>query len=259
MGKQKEEAYEIGLLHLLQVLWSKAVFILIGAVLAAALLFFYARFLVTPLYRASTLIYVNNSSISLGSTSVSISTGELSAAQSLVKTYVVILRSRSCLEAVIEKSGVDLGVNQLRGMISAGSVNSTQIFEVSVTSPDPAQAKLLANTIAEVLPEKIADVVAGSSVRVVDYAVTPNSRVSPSYTKYAAIGLLIGAVGVAVVVLLLDFFDDVIHNEDYLLQTYEIPLLASIPDLTASHSDKYGYYSYGYGYGGKTYKKGGED
>ena len=47
------------------------------------------------------MMYVNNSSINVGSTQVDLS--DLSAAQSLVETYIVILKTRGTLEQVIEQ------------------------------------------------------------------------------------------------------------------------------------------------------------
>ena len=44
------------------------------------------------------------------------------------------------------------------------------------------------------------------------------------------------------IVLLKDFNDTIIHNEDYLLNTYTVPVLATIPNLTAKTPKKYGYY-----------------
>ena len=44
-------------------------------------------------------------------------------------------------------------------------------------------------------------------------------------------------------------FDEIIHSEDYLTQTYpDIPLLSVIPDMTAARQRSGGYYGYGYGY-----------
>ena len=129
---------------------------------------------------------------------------------------------------------------------------------MTVTSGNPEEARTLANVIATILPAKIADIVTNSSVVVVDYAVTPHSRVSPSYLKNAASGLLLGIVLASAVVVIRDLTDDVIHDEDYLLQQYKQPILATIPDLMAKTSKKYGY-GYGYGSASKASKKGGVD
>ena len=141
-------------------------------------------------------------------------------------------------------------------MISASAVNSTGLFQISVTSVNPEEARAIANTIAGILPDKISDIVANSSVEVVDYAVTPHERVSPSYIKYAAVGLLLGMVLCSGIVILIDFMDDIIHDEDYLLQNYQVPVLATIPDLTAKTSKKYGYYGSS-AYGAASVRKGG--
>lgn len=174
---------EIDLLKLAAALWRKAWAIVLAVVLFATAALGYTAFFVTPLYKATALMYVNSSSISVGSTKVSISQGELSAAQSLVKTYIVILNTRSTLEEVIAQSGVPYTYEELSKMVSAESVNSTEVFGITVTSPDPTEAELLANTIAQILPERIASVVEGSSARIVDYAVAPSEKASPACAR----------------------------------------------------------------------------
>ena len=238
--KEADEEY-IDLGQVVRVLWKHVVLILLVGILFAALLFSFARFFVTPKYEANALFYVNNSTFSLSS-AVRISTGELSAASDLVETYLAILQSRSNMEQVLEQSKVQYTYEQLREMIDAKAVNSTGLFQITVTSTNPEEARAIANTIAAILPDKISDIVANSSVEVVDYAVTPHTRVSPSYIKYAAVGLLFGMILCSGIILLTDFMDDVIHDEDYLLQNYQVPVLATIPDLTAKTPKKYGYY-----------------
>ena len=253
MNNTNNEEEYIDLGQIVRVLWKYAVLILIVGILFATLLFLYAQMFVTPRYEANALFYVNNSTFSLSS-AVRISTGELNAASDLVDTYVAILQSRANMELVIEESGVDYTYEQLREMVSAKAVNSTGLFQVTVNSSNPEEARALANTIATILPDKISDIVTNSSVEVVDYAVTPHTRVSPSYMKYAAVGLLFGMVLCSAVVLLISYFDDVIHDEDYLLQNYDAPVLATIPDLMAKTPKKYGYY----GASAQVDKKGGK-
>ena len=100
---------------------------------------------------------------------------------------------------MIEESGIPYTVEELNRnkMISASAVKGTGVFSVTVTSKSPTEAELIANTIAKVLPERIADIIEGSDVRIVDYAIVPAHRSSPSYTKNTAIGGLLGVVLVA--------------------------------------------------------------
>lgn len=140
------------------------------------LAFSYARFIITPMYTASALMYVNNNSLSVGSTKVSLSYSDLTAAKSLVDTYVVILNARTTLNEVIRTSGVDYTYKEMRDMVSAGAVNSTEVVQIDVTMPDPQEAERVANTITKVLPGRIADIIDGSSARVVDTAVAPSQQ-----------------------------------------------------------------------------------
>lgn len=227
---------EIDLLRMAQALWKKAVGIVIAGVLAAAAALGYTAFFVTPLYKAEALMYVNSNNISVGSTKVSISQAELSAAQTLVDTYIVILNTRATLSEVIDQTKVNYSYEQLKKMISAQSVNSTEVFSITVTSPDPKEAEVLANAIAQILPQKIASIVEGSSARIVDYAVEPTEKASPSLRGNALLGFVLGVILACGVVIIREMLDDVIHDSDYLIQTYDIPVLAVIPDLLSSQS-----------------------
>ena len=241
------DVYEIDLLRLAKVLWKRAWIIVTATILVGVLFFGYSRFLITPRYESRALMYVNNSSISVGGASFTFSTSQLSAAKSLVDTYAVILKSRTTLNAVIRKTGVDYTYEELNNMVRAASVNNTEIFAITVNSTDPEEAEMLANAIADILPDKISDIVDGSNVSIVDRAVVSTKKVSPSNSRYAMIGLLLGFILSSLIVILTDLFDDVIRNDDYLTQTYDVPILGVIPDLT-SRSDERSGYGYGYGY-----------
>lgn len=229
--ENEKDTIEIDLLALVRAVWKKIWLVIAAVLVGAGIAFSYAKFMITPLYESKALMYVNNSSISVGSTSFSISSGELSAAQSLVKTYIVILQSRQTLNTVIETANLPYTYEQLVSKISASAVNETEIFEIKVTDTNPEEAELIANTIAEVLPDKISNIVEGSSVRIVDYAIVPVYPVSPSVTKYAMLGFLLGGIISVGVIVLMELFNESIRSDDYLIQTYGLPILAVIPTI----------------------------
>ena len=226
-----KEYVEIDLLQFLQALWHRMWAIILTAVIAAGITFAGTHYLIQPLYKASTLLYVNNSSFSLGSTNFSISTSELTAAQSLVDTYIVVLQTRTTLEEVIKEADVDYSYEELSKMINASAVNGTEVFSVTVTSANPYEAEKIANTIGTVLPKEIAAIVEGSDVRIVDYAVVPAQRSSPSYTMNTALGFLAGLVLSVAVIIIRQLTDTLVRTEDHLTRAYSIPVLASIPDM----------------------------
>lgn len=233
--KNANDEMEIDLLELLAALWKRVWAIILATVMFAAAALAGTVFFVTPKYEAQALMYVN-SSMAVGS-KLSISMAELNAAQSLIDTYAVILKTRTTLNDVIAQAGVSYSYEDMVEMISAASVNGTEIFAITVTSTSPQEAEQLANTIAEILPDKIASIVEGSSVRIVDYAVTPAHKASPSLTKNTIIGGMLGFVLMCGVVVVQFLMDDKIHDSDYLKETYSIPVLAVIPDLLASKNE----------------------
>lgn len=241
--KNLKEYYTIDLIHIFKTVWKRVWVIILSGFLAALIGFFCSAFIIPPKYSSEIMLYVNNSSFSLGNTSFSISSSEITAAQSLVKTYIVMLKNRTTLEQVIEKTGVDYKYEELYDMIEAESVNETEVLKVTVTSEDPYEAQKIANCIAEVLPNRISEIIEGSSMEVVDRAVPDPQKESPSITNYTAIGFILGLLISTLIVAVIAMLDDTIHDEEYILKSYEFPILAKIPDLLNSSNREYGYYS----------------
>ena len=158
------------------------------------------------------------------------------------------MRSRPVLEAVAEKTKLNYSYGQLRGMISAGTVNNTEIFEVTVTCTNYQHATLIANAIADVLPEKLPAVVDVASVRLVQPAVENPNPIGPNYTKYALLGGAIGFVLAAFVLIVAELMDTTINSDEYLSVVYKnYPLLAVIPGAENPKSSYRGYYRGNYG------------
>lgn len=242
---KKNDEIEIDLQRLIGALLNKAWLIGIVAMVCAVVTFVATFFFVTPLYKSSAMFYVNNSSLSLGEASLSITSSDISASRGLVKSYIVILNTRESLNDVIDYAGVDRTYGELKGMISAASVDSTEIFEVVVTSPDPQEAEKIADAIAYILPKRISSIIEGTSAKVVDSAVVAASPSSPSYTKNTMIGFLVGLVAMAALILLRELMDITVRTEEDISQSCKHPVLAAVPDMEAQ--TKSGGYYYGYG------------
>ena len=240
--KNNWDYYGIDIVHVLKTLWSKVWVIALCGILTAGIGFSIATFAIAPTYSSNIKLYVNNSSFSLGNTNFSISSSELTAAQSLVKTYGEILNSRSTLERIIEKAEVNYSWKALSNVITCVPSKNTEIMLVTVTTKDPYEASKIANTIAEVLPVRISEIIDGASMEVVDSAVPDTNKVAPSITTYTAAGLFLGAFFAGAVIAIIAISDDTIHDEEYILKTYEFPILGKIPDLLNSGNISYSYY-----------------
>ena len=242
---QKNDEIEIDLGRVVRAVLDRAWMVAIVTILSVVITVAGTFFFITPQYEASAKFYVNNSSLSVGDASFSISSGDLSTSRSLVDSYIVILNTRETLDDVIDYAGINRSYSEVKDMITAAAVNETEIFEVSVTSPDPNEAERIANAIAYILPKRIGTIIDGTSAMVVEAAVVPSSPSSPSYVKNTIVGFLLGFVMSVGLVALREIFDITIRSEEDLTQSCKHPILASVPDMTASGKGGSNYYGYG--------------
>ncbi len=241
MESNNQKTLEINLIQIFSVLWHKAWILILAAVLCGSVGVGYAK-LQTPIYRSRVSIMVNNTyAVETGV----ISSGEISVAVHLAQTYIVLVKSDTILNDVLEATGLNYTTAQLKSMVSANVVNDTEIFEIYVSGTDPNQTRLIANAFLEVMPDRVHEIAEGSSLKTVDRAILPGSQTSPNVPRTTFLFALIGIFISAAIIMLLEVFSDKITDEDYLIQTYDLPILASIPSIGDSHKSsryKYGYY-----------------
>ncbi len=219
----------------------------------------------TPQYTATVKMYVNNNSMTIGNTKLDISSGDISASQSLVKTYREILLTQETYEktmAFIAASDEDLSkeydFKSFLKMIETGSLNGTEIMYISVTctgkksdknladgkTPDAARdACLIADAIQDSLVERIESVINSTTASKVE-GVHRYSVSECDDMKTAVVTALLGLVMAAGICVVVDvFINDKLQDEEWLSNTFgeQYSVLAVVPN--------------GYQTGGRKYKK----
>lgn len=235
-----EEIKEIDIKALAKDILKRAWIIVLCAVVFAAATLIYTVNFVEPTYKASVTLYVNNNS---ETNSSSVSSSNLAVALQLAKTYVNIIKSDLVLDKVVEKAELTLVDSaDIRKMLSAEVVDETEMFQVSIVSPNPKMSADIANAIASIAPEEIRQIIEGSNAKVVDYAKVPTSRYAPNYATSAVLGALIGAVLATAAIAIFLLSDNRIKGKEDLLRICQIPVLGAIPDFTeaARYADKAG-------------------
>lgn len=226
-----EETNEISLQEIFMILWSKVLVIVLCTIVGGVAAFGVSAFVIDPTYTSRISMYVNNNA-NADSTVANIN--DINASQKLVSTYIEILKSDNVLQKVAQETGLSYTPAEMRKMMSASSVNGTEIFEVKVTTKDPDEAALIANTIAELAPEEIIRVVKAGSVELIDQAIPAKSPSSPNVILNTIIGLMLGGVLSVLGVLVAAMLDNRVKDEDDLKKHYDIPVLGAIPDLEAA-------------------------
>ena len=245
---ERKNEVEIDLVPILKTLLSKLwVMILVGCIVAG-IAFGAAKLFVKPTYRCGFSAYVNNQHAQATEKSI-LTNSDLAAAQQLTKTLSYIIRSNTILTASLQSINSDLSYEQFNRMVSTEIKDETELISVYVVNENPQLAYDLANAIAKTAPSYMADIVEGSSMKIVDYPVFSQVRYQPSYMKYALLGFAFGFLLIVVIVLIRYFKDDTVRGEDDVEQRFGLPILGVLPDNTSSSRNKDGYYSYEYGYG----------
>lgn len=228
---------EVDLREILRVCLRKAWLIILSAVVFAVAVYMYTAFFVTPLYITGASFYVNNSLQS--GESQKISSSDLATSQRLVLTYVNIIKSDTVLEKVAAESGLNLTAGQLRGIMTAESMDDTELFKVQISYPDPQLAAQIANAIATVAPGEISNIMVGSATKVLDYAKVPASPYTPNRARNTAAGALAGAVLAIAIIVIQTLMDVRIKSEEDLARFSPVPVLGVIPDFSVDAEEAY--------------------
>ena len=227
----------IDLLELAKILLHRWIIILVVTVLTGAACFGFFHFTTDTSYSATIKMYVNADALSVSS-SISVST--LNASSSLVPIYKEIVNTHLVLDKVGKLlnnegySGIDYYYLTENKMIECSALNNTPVFQIKVTDTDPERAIEIANTIAKVLPTEIANIIDGSSARIVDSALSAE-RLSRGVLKKSAIGAMLAFVIMCFIIIMNDYFlNDSISDVKYLEETFpDIPVLGNIPKAQA--------------------------
>ena len=111
--------------HLEKILWilqKRIAYIMILGVLGGMAGGAYAYLTNSTLYRAEVSFYVYSDPDYVYDSSVNISNSEFTQAKNLVQSYILILKSNTILQKVLEEAGLDYGTEALSGRIGTSVV-----------------------------------------------------------------------------------------------------------------------------------------
>ncbi len=226
----KDSELQIDFRKLWDALRRSALCILALALEGAAAAFLGALLLITPEYQSGAVFYVNNNGPEAGNAVGSISSADIAASKELVDSYLVLLHSRETLEEIVFYAGVDRTWEEAQEMISACAVNATEFFEVTVTSPDAWEAEVMAEAIAQILPQRIGTILDGTSAKIVDSVVGASSPRDPGYGKIAALGFLAGLLFGTGYACVESVVDRTIRSKEDIVQICAYPVLTVIQE-----------------------------
>lgn len=227
----------LGNFHLEKILWIvkkrlawMIIFGAVGGMLGGA----YAALTSRTVYRADVSFYVYSNPDYVYDSSVNITNAEFTQAKNLLQSYMLILKSDTVMQKVIDELGLNCTTSELADNISSRIAENTAVFYVYVYHSDPYSAMEIANAIAQVAPSEISRIVKSGGIEVIDYAALPQSPYSStSLVKFVLIGFIGGFGLSAALFLLLGLMDTTIRRRYELRLAFRIPVIGEIPMMTA--------------------------
>lgn len=223
------------MLRLLKEARLKFFWLVFAAVIGAGLFFSYTKFLVAPVYKANTTMYVySNPEQDVAAT---VTSGDLTAAKDLAKTYIVVLESDTVLDIVTkhinDSFGTTYTAKDIRGMVTTTVVDETQVLNVAITAHSPEMAKQIADEIVKVAPDEIVRVTKAGGVEIIDEAKFSAVPVDQNVMRNTAIGAILGVAVAAGIILLIVLTNTKINEEEDLEKLSDKPVLGVVPLVTA--------------------------
>ena len=240
--KDKNEI-EINLADVFQILLSKWFFILIAGLVVALGVGLATHFLIKKKYTAHTTMYVFTTAEQ--NQTGSISSSELAAADNLIKTYQVIVKSNSVLDVVSERFMEEhpeynerkITAASLSGYTSVSVPNGTKLIQIDITTENPVLSANIANTFAKYVPDQIVRITKAGGVEIVDYATVPRSPSSPNLTRNVVIGFAAGFIIAAVFFLLRAYLDTTIYTSEEVQKVSNCPVIGTVPMIVISSDE----------------------
>lgn len=186
---------------------------------------FLSFFVLSPVYEAKTTLIVNTDQ----KNDDTITGDEFSVTQRLAVTYGEIIKSRTVLEPVIEKLGLDISYDDLSKMVTVSPVKDTQIINISVQDTNPLKSKDIANSIPEVFTKEVKRITKANSVEVIDKAVEPLSPIKPNKLMNVLIAFVLGIMIGLFVVFLIEYMDNKMKTPQDVEKHLDLPILGVIP------------------------------
>ena len=227
---EKKEGYEISLKDLFEIFKQGLWVMIITAVVFGVAAFGYSKLFIPKTYTASVKLYVETSV--KGDNSYS----DLSAhnlAASLVGTYIAMLETNNFTEKLSENLDGKYTAAQLAQMIEfiSDEDKEIEVFAARVSAKTPTEAKLVADSVADVAPGIISSLKDNTELRIVDNAVIPTYPSSPNVTRNTLIFAAIGFVLALIYVFAREALDNKIKYNPDITEINSIPILSAIPDF----------------------------
>ncbi len=218
-----DDSYEINILDILNLIKANWIKILVAAIIGGIIAGVVTVTLITPKYQSTVkMIIINKQEAEITSSDIVTSTW-------LVNDAMQLIQSRDLMELVANDVDWDITDKEILSEVSVSTPEDSRILYITVTDPIPERAKDIAYSIYKKASLLFVDIIDVNAVNLIEEPIVPTAPTSPNTTKNIAVGVLLGALLVIIVIFLKQMLNNKVCTVEDVENRLNLTLLAAIP------------------------------
>ena len=225
--------------------------LILVTILGGAIAFCYSKFVLPLQYSSHISMYVQSYT---GISENANAQNNISNSKQLVNTYMEVLKDDAVMNAVgsllvkqfdeatlinnFSYANGKISPASIRNCLAISSVTDTSAVKVVATTKSAAVSAAICNDLTEVAPKYVEEAVGVGSINTIDEAKIYNTPVAPNKTKNTAIGMLAAFMITAMIIFLIDFFDNTVKDTDSLGKMFKKPIIGEIQQFGTEKKKK---------------------
>ena len=224
--EDNNEEFTIDIVELLTCLLDNAKYIisisLLCAVVAGVIVFMF----ITPVYTATSKLYIMSSDDS------AINLSDLQMGTYLASDYQEVFYNWHVHESVIQKLSLPYDYETISGMLEVTNPSDTRILYISITSEDPKEAKLIADTYADVAQEFITATMETREPSIFEEALLPTVPSAPHKLRIIILAFICGFIVSCGFITVKFILDDRIRTASDIEKYLDLTVIGMMPMQT---------------------------
>lgn len=210
--------------------------IFLCAVVCALLMAGYTHHYIPNSYSATSMLYVLNPTDSL------LNLSDLQWGNYIAEDYLEVFKTHELNERVAAKLNKPYSDGQIRAMTKVSNAESTRILKITVTAGDPEDAALIANTVADVASDYIAETMITDRPSLLSSALVPKAPSGPNLMGNSILAAAAGMFVICAILTIRFLADDKIKTADEFTRITGLPVFAEIPVVRGDKTHTRGTY-----------------
>lgn len=192
-------------------------------------------YVIPPLYRSSTKVFIGKNS-----TQQEYSISDIQTYQKLLSTYAEIIKTNDLIESAIEKNNLNVTSQYVLDNIKVEPKSETQILEISYEDTDENLTKDILEAVTNEFILYSRELIPNGTIQIVEKAKVPNSPISPKKKINVIVSFVLALILSSGLAIILEVLDKSVKTKEELekLVNINIPVIGVIPIESKKRKEK---------------------